>query len=226
MIQNPLRQVFMFEWMLLLRNRADWIPVILIYSITIALFGFCLSREQDVLRAANSVILWVSILLSMLTMGEFCFRKDAEEGWLTQLRMSATPLWMVVLGKALAFWCLLSIGFVLTMPVIAMWIYLPMAAVLPTVLVYSITLPALIFLMMLGVALTVGLPQPGLLLGLILLPLYLPILILGQSAVQTIQLLSWPVVELCLLGAISILCTLFLPMLTALTLQQSSEGAC
>lgn len=218
-----LAHYFTVELKLMLRNKGDWIPVLLLYSLTIALFGFSLSRETELLIRVSPVVIWVAVLFSMLTMSELALRKDLEEGWLSQLKLSPYPLWLFMLSKALAYWLLLGLGFIVLLPLVSFWLYFDASLAIGLGIVFLITTPALILLMMLAASLTVGLPQPGLLLGLLLLPLYTPILILGQSAVATLQLMQKPIFEGALLAAISILCALFLPFLCSLTLQQTSE---
>lgn len=213
-----------YEILLLLRNKGGWVPVLLLYSLTIALFAFSLSKNQALLLAAGPAIIWVAVLFSMLTLSELTLRKDVDEGWLSQLKLSGQPLWLFILAKGLAFWLILSSGFLLLLPVVAFWLYLKFSILIGIGFIYLITLPSLILLMLLGVSLTVGLPQPGLLLGLLLLPLYVPILILGQSAVATFQYGQWPGFEVGFLGAISMMSILFLPLLTDLTLQQARES--
>lgn len=221
-----LKQATKYELILLMRNKGDWIPVLLLFSLTIVLFGFSLSQEKTLLSQASPTIIWVAILFSMLSLSELTFRKDLEEGWLSQIRLSGNPLWLFVYSKALAFWALLSFSFVVLLPISILWLYLEPNLILPVLFIYFITTPALIFIMLLGVALTIGLPQPGLLLGLLLLPLYIPILILGQSATAALQYHNWPAFECAMLAAVSIVCIIFAPFLIGLTLQQTSEQSC
>lgn len=226
MMLRMLAQSFQYEWLLFARRKADWIPVLLLFGLTVVLFGFSLSNHREILAEVGPTIIWVSILFSMLSLSELTLRKDVQEGWITQLRLSAQPLWVYILAKAIAFWSLLTLSFILMLPIILSWLYLDLNMVGGMLIIYTIATPALILIMMLGSALTVGLPQPGLLLGLLLLPLYVPILILGQSALQGIQNEQWPRFESALLGALSLVCIICLPYLIDVTLQHTSEESC
>jgi len=212
------------ELKILCRNRADWIQPLLLYLLTISLFGITLSGEKEVLSRIAAVILWIAILFSMLTLSENMLRKDIEEGWLNQLKLSPNPLWLFLLGKGAAYWVVIGLGLLASLPIIGIWLCFNINMALGLAFVYFITIPALIALLLFGLSLTVGLPKPGLLLGLLLLPLCIPVLILGQSAVRALQVNQWPTFECALLGAIAIITVMFLPILSALSLEQTCEA--
>tara|TARA_R110002110_G_scaffold33533_1_gene114805 strand:+ start:120038 stop:120709 length:672 start_codon:yes stop_codon:yes gene_type:complete len=211
------------ELKILCRSRADWIQPLLLYLLTISLFGITLSGEKEILTQVGGVILWVAILFAMLTLSENMLRKDIEEGWLNQLKISPTPLWLFLLGKGVAYWLVIGLGLLASLPIIAVWLYFSLNMALGLAFIYFIATPALVVLLLFGLSLTVGLPKPGLLLGLLLLPLCIPILILGQSAVRVLQANQWPVFESALLGAITIVTVMFLPILSAFSLEQTCD---
>ncbi len=212
------------ELKILCRSRADWIQPLLLYLLTISLFGITLSGEKELLSQVGAVVLWVAILFSMLTLSENMLRKDIEEGWLNQLKMSPNPLWLFLLGKGVAYWMVIGFGLIASLPIIAVWLYFSFNMVIGLAFIYLITTPALIVLLLFGLSLTVGLPKPGLLLGLLLLPLCIPVLILGQSAVRVLQTNQWPSFECALLGAITIITVMFLPVLSAFSLEQTCDA--
>lgn len=222
MLSNLLRYIGM-ELRILCRQPADWVQPLLLYVITIALFGFSLSNQANLLKEIGSVVIWVAILFAMLSLSENMLRKDIEEGWLNQLKMCETPLWVFMLGKAIAYWCMVLFGLFISLPIIAVWLYFDLSVLWGIAIVFLIATPALLVTMLFGLSLTVGLPKPSLLLGLILIPICIPLLILGQSAIQNLQSEHWPGFEYALLAAISIVTVMFLPFLSALSLKQTSE---
>ena len=111
------------ELKILCRSRADWIQPLLLYLLTISLFGITLSGEKELLSQVGAVVLWVAILFSMLTLSENMLRKDIEEGWLNQLKMSPNPLWLFLLGKGVAYWMVIGFGLIASLPIIAVWLY-------------------------------------------------------------------------------------------------------
>lgn len=218
-----LQQYIRMELKILLRQPSEWMQPLLLYTITIALFGLTLSNQTELLQEVGGVVIWVAILFAMLSLAENIFRKDIEEGWLSQLKLSQTPLWIFMLGKAIAFWCVIFLGLMISLPIIILWLSFDLAMLSGMALIFMIATPALMVLLLFGLSLTMGLPRPSLLLGLILVPICIPILILGQSAIHQLRLASWPAFELAILGAISIVMVMFLPILSALALKQTSE---
>jgi heme exporter protein B len=134
-----------------------------------------------------------------------------EQGSLEQLLLSPHPLWWLILSKSVALWVASSIPLILVMPLLGLAMHLSFlenSVLMLSVLVGS---PALTLVGVIGAALTIALPRSGVFLGLLLLPLYIPILILGESAVVSLFSNEWPQFQLALLGAISIVALTFAP---------------
>ncbi|MNO93493.1 Heme exporter protein B [compost metagenome] len=128
--------------------------------------------------------MWVAALLAVLLSLDGLFRSDFEDGSLEQWVLSPHPLPLLVLAKVLAHWLISGLALVLLAPLFALMLGLP-GRCLP-VLLLSLLLgtPILSLLGAVGAALTVGLKRGGLLLALLILPLYIPVLILGSGALQ------------------------------------------
>lgn len=212
------------EFNILLRNKGEWLHVLLFYAITLALFGFSMTQTAALPAAVGGAVLWVALLFSMLSLSHSVLRKDLEEGWLEQLKLTPYPLWLFLLAKMIAHWLTVGLGLLILLPLGLIWLNFPLSLLWGFGIIYLLATPALMMMVLFGASLTLGLPQPGMLIGVMLLPLYVPVLILGQSALQVLhQGGPWPAFESALLAALSIVSIVCLPYFSALSLQQTSE---
>ncbi|WP_416423168.1 heme exporter protein CcmB [Pseudomonas sp. App30] len=177
-------QLLKREARLLVRRPAELINPLVFFAIVIALFPLAVGPEAQLLRTLSPGLVWVAALLSVLLSLDGLFRSDFEDGSLEQWVLSPHPLPLLVLAKVLAHWAFSGLSLVLLSPLLALMLGLPVAC-LP-VLLASLLLgtPVLSLLGAVGAALTVGLKRGGLLLALVILPLYIPVLILGSGALQ------------------------------------------
>ncbi|MHB0849990.1 heme exporter protein CcmB [Stutzerimonas nitrititolerans] len=172
------------EARLLFRRPAELANPLVFFAIVIALFPLAVGPETQLLQAISPGLLWVAALLSVLLSLDGLFRSDFEDGSLEQWVVSPHPLALLVLAKVLAHWAFSGLALVLLAPLLGLMLGMPFSA-LPVLLI-SLLLgtPVLSLLGAVGAALTVGLKRGGLLLALLILPLYIPVLILGSGALQ------------------------------------------
>ena len=172
------------EARLLFRRPAELANPLVFFAIVIALFPLAVGPETELLKTLSPGLLWVAALLAVLLSLDGLFRSDFEDGSLEQWVVSPHPLALLVLAKVLAHWLFSGLALVLLSPLLALMLGLP-ARCVPTLLV-SLLLgtPVLSLLGAVGAALTVGLKRGGLLLALLILPLYIPVLILGSGVLQ------------------------------------------
>ncbi|WP_026014316.1 heme exporter protein CcmB [Pseudomonas psychrophila] len=172
------------EARLLFRRPAELANPLVFFAIVIAMFPLAVGPETQLLQTLSPGLLWVAALLSVLLSLDGLFRSDFEDGSLEQWVLSSHPLPLLVLAKVLAHWAFSGLALVILSPLLALMLGLPVAC-LP-VLLMSLLLgtPVLSLLGAVGAALTVGLKRGGLLLALLILPLYIPVLILGSGALQ------------------------------------------
>lgn len=176
--------LFIRELTLLCRRPAELANPLVFFSLVIALFPLAIGAHPQLLQSVAPGVLWVTALLAVLLSLDGLFRSDFEDGSLEQWVLSPHPLPVLVLAKVLAHWLCTGLALVVLAPLLALMLGLP-AGCLPTLLV-SLLLgtPVLGLLGAVGAALTVGLRRGGLLLALLILPLYIPVLILGSGALQ------------------------------------------
>lgn len=136
------------------------------------------------MQSISPGLVWVAALLAVLLSLDGLFRSDFEDGSLEQWVVSPHPLPLLVLAKVLAHWVFSGLALVLLAPLLGMMLGLPLRTLPVLLLSLLLGTPILSLLGAVGAALTVGLKRGGLLLALLILPLYIPVLILGSGALQ------------------------------------------
>jgi len=154
------------------------------FLIVVTLVPFGVGPQGEILARIASGILWLGALLACLLSLDRIFALDFEDGSLDLLATAPIPLEAVVSIKALAHWITTGLPLVLAAPLFAVLLHLPPSAYLWLELSLLIGTPALSVLGTFGAALTVGLKRGGLLLSLLVLPLYVPTLIFGAELVR------------------------------------------
>lgn len=208
---------------LALRQRSDALMVVLFFVLTGALFPFGIGPEPNVLARIAPGILWVTALLAVLLSLERLFLADYEDGALELMALSPTPLTAIVLAKALAHWLTTGLPLMAATPVIALLYNLDMAAVPVALAAMALGTPSLTLIGAVGAALSLGARRGGVLIPLLVLPLYIPVLIFGVAAVdaQLAELSVRP--HLLLLGAILLFALPLAPLAAAAAVRQAVE---
>ena len=150
----------------------------------VVLLPIGIGPDQAMLARMAPGALWISLLLSVLLSADRIFQQDYEDGSLDIMTMGPVPFEMVALAKALAHWLSTSLPLAIAAPVLGFLVNLEPAAILPLSLAMVLGSIALSLLASIGAAVTVGLRRGGLLVSLLVLPLYVPVLIFGISASQ------------------------------------------
>ncbi|THF61114.1 heme exporter protein CcmB [Pseudothauera nasutitermitis] len=175
-----LRRDLLLSW----RGRADLLVTLAFFVIVVCLFPFGVGAETNQLRAIAPGVLWVAALLASLLSLHRLFAQDHADGTLEQLLLSSEPAVSWVAGKVVAYWLTTGLPLVVAAPGLALLFDVEQGA-LP-VLTFSLALgtPILALLGAVGAALTLGVRGGGMLLALLILPLYVPVLIFGAGAVE------------------------------------------
>lgn len=172
------------EARVLCRRPTELANPLVFFALVVALFPLAVGPETALLRTLSPGLVWVAALLAVLLSLDGLFRSDFEDGSLEQWLLSRRALPLLALAKVLTHWLFSGLALVVLAPLLALMLGLP-GECLP-VLLASLLLgtPVLSLLGAVGAALTVGLKRGGLLLALLVLPLYIPVLILGSGALQ------------------------------------------
>ncbi len=169
---------------LAIRQGGDAAMVLAFFLLTIILFPFGVGPEPAVLARIGSGIIWVTALLASLLSLDRLFLADYEDGSLEALALSPLPLALIVLAKTLAHWLVTGLPLALMAPFLALLLGLDAAGYPALILGMVLGTPTLSLIGAIGAALTLGARRGGVLLSLLLLPLFVPVLILGAGAVE------------------------------------------
>ncbi|WP_091814102.1 heme exporter protein CcmB [Marinobacter mobilis] len=166
-----------------LRQRQDLLNPLLFFFMVVTLFPLGVSPEVSFLQQAGTGILWVAALLSTLLSLDHLFRHDFDDGTLEQMMLQPQPLFLLVLAKSLAHWLLTGLPLVMLAPVLGIMLHLDGNSIGILCLTLLIGTPVLSLIGAIGAALTLGLRAGGVLLSLLIIPLYIPVLIFGTGTV-------------------------------------------
>ncbi|MEO0360802.1 MAG: heme exporter protein CcmB [Pseudomonadota bacterium] len=189
------------------------------FLIAATLIPIGIGGSAEALAKVAGGVLWVSALLACLLSLDRLFQADFEDGSLDLIRLSPAPLELAVLAKAAAHWLTTGLPLVVAAPLLGVTLNLAPAAYGPLVASLAIGTPALSLIGAVGAALTVGVRRGGLLLSLLVLPLYLPTMILGARAVERASTGLDPWAALTLSGAVTLFALAAAPFAAAAALR-------
>jgi len=169
---------------LALRARHELANPLIFFVLVVSLFPLAVTPTPELLQEMAPGVIWVSALLAVLLSLDRLFKQDYEDGSLDQLMLSPNPLVILVLAKVLAHWLLTGLPLVLVSPLLALFMSVPVDVVPVMVLSLLLGTPVLSLIGAIGVSLTVAVNRGGVLLSLIVLPLYIPVLIFGANAID------------------------------------------
>lgn len=166
------------------RRRGETIGPAIFFVMATTLVPLALSPEAESLRGIAAGIIWVMALFATLLSVENVFASDFKDGSLEQLLIGPNLLVMPVLGKVMAHWLTTGVPLAIISPILGLMLSLPSEAFIPLVASLALGTASLSLIGALGAALTVSLQKGGLLLTLIVMPLYIPIIIFGSATAQ------------------------------------------
>ena len=185
-------QAFVFllrrDLMLALRNRAEYAMPLVFFVLVIILFPLAIGALPELLTRIAPGIIWVAALLAAMLSLDSIFRSDFEDGSLEQILLSAHPVAVLVLAKVCAHWLVTGLPLLLVAPLLAALLGMPGEATPTLLMTILLGTPVLSLIGAIGVALTVGLRKGGIILSLLVLPLYVPVLIFAASAIDNAAL--------------------------------------
>jgi len=211
------------ELLLVLRHGSDVTAVLFFFVIAVSLFPLGLGAEPNLLRQVAPGVVWVSALLSaMLSLGRL-FAADHADGTLEQIVLSPLPLVLSVAAKILGHWLVSGLPLVLLAPLLGLQFDLPVHELGILTLSLLLGTPVLSLIGAIGAALTLGVRGGGVLVAILVLPLYIPVLIFGAGAVTSSAAGLGAQGGLSLVGAMLVLAAVFAPLATAAALRIAME---
>lgn len=220
---NALLALLRRDLKLAFRARGELINPLIFFALVVSLFPLATSPEPGMLRLLAPGIIWVSALLATLLSLDQLFRSDYDDGSLEQLVLSPHPLALLALTKIFAHWLVTGLPLVLVAPLLGTMLGLPGPALSTLALGLLLGTPILSAIGGIGAALTVSLRRGGMLLSLLILPLYVPVLVFASSAVEATAAGLPARGQLYLLASLMLLSLSFAPIAIAAALRISSD---
>ncbi len=209
------------DLLLAARRRAEMANPLLFFILVTSLFPLGIGADTKLLQAVAPGVIWVAALLAALLSLDSVFRSDFEDGSLEQYLLSSHPVSVLVLAKIIAHWLITGLPLLLVSPLLGVLLALPADGI--KILFFTLLLgtPVLSLIGSVGVALTVGLRKGGMILSLLVLPLYIPLLIFAASAVDSAAAGLPVTAHLSLIAALLVLALSLSPFATAAALRVS-----
>jgi heme exporter protein B len=209
------------DLILAMRHRAEMANPLLFFILVTSLVPLGIGANPNLLQAVGPGIIWVAALLAALLSLDSVFRSDFEDGTLEQYLLSSHPVSVLVLAKVLAHWLITGLPLLLVSPLLGVLLDLPAAGIKVLFVTLLLGTPVLSLIGSVCVALTVGLRKGGMILSLLVLPLYVPLLIFASSAVDTAAAGLPVTAHLSLIAALLVLALSLSPFATAAALRVS-----
>ncbi len=211
------------DLMLSYRHRNELLNPLLFFVIVVTLFPLGMSPEKIMLQTMAPGVIWVAALLAAMLSLDSLFKSDFEDGTLEQILLSPHSNAVMVLAKIISHWLVTGLPIILLAPLLGIFMYLPDDGVTTLMLTLLLGTPILSLVGAIGMALTLGLNRGGMLLSLLVLPLYIPVLIFSANAVDA-SLAGLSINgQLYFLGALLVLSITLAPVATAAALKISTE---
>lgn len=211
------------ELKLAFRGGTDAAMAVVFFILAATLFPFGVGPDPEVLPRIGGGVIWVVALLSAMLSLERMFSADYEDGSLELFVLSPLPMGMVALAKIISHWLTTGVLLLVAAPVLAVFYNLPSAAIVPLIVSMLLGTPTLSLIGAIGAALTLGARRSGVLISLLVLPLYIPVLIFGALVVDNALAGREYASLLMVLGGFLLLALAAAPWATAAALRQAIE---
>lgn len=218
-----LKAVFLKDLALAYRQRAELLQPLMFFVLVITLFPLAVGPNLETLQLIGGGVIWVAAILSLLLGMERMFRDDFADGSLEQYILSPTPLYMIVVVKVFTHWLMHIVPLALISPLLAVFLNLTMDMYVALMLTLLLGTPLISFVGAIGVALTVGLHRGGVLLALLLIPIFIPLLIFATSAIESASMLLPYHPQLAIIAALLLFSVALSPMAIAYSLKVSQN---
>jgi heme exporter protein B len=218
-----LKSVFQKDLALAYRQRAELMQPLMFFVLVIMLFPLAIGPSPETLQRIGGGVIWVAAILSLLLGMERMFRDDFADGSLEQYMLSPTPLYMIVVVKVLTHWLMHIVPLFLISPLLALFLNLTFDMYVALMFTLLLGTPLISFVGAIGVALTVGLHRGGVLLALLLIPIFIPLLIFATSAIESASMLLPYYQQLAIIAALLLFSVALSPVAIAYSLKVSQN---
>lgn len=215
--------VFKRDLALAFRQKAELVQPLMFLLMVVTLFPLGIGPGPDTLQRIGPGVIWIAAILSSLLGMERLFRDDFADGSLEQLQLSGQPYYAVAALKVLCHWLVTFIPLLLLSPLLALFLNLTVDMYIALVLTLMLGTPLLSLVGAIGTGLTVGLQRGGVLLALLLIPVFIPLLIFATSAVDAAALQLPYRAQIAIIGAMLLLAMALAPAAIAYSLKVSQN---
>ncbi len=209
------------ELLIAARYPAEVLNPLVFFLMVVTLFPLGISPEPEFLSQIAGPVIWIAALLAMMLSLDSLFKNDFDDGTLEQLLISPSPITTLVLVKVMTHWFTTVFPIILLAPLLAMMLQLPIEGYKALIFTLLLGTPIISLIGGIGAALTVGLHRGGILLSLIVLPLFIPILVFSTSAIDAANMQMHYNGQLAMLGAMLLMTLLLAPVATKFALKIS-----
>ena len=220
---NRFLEVVRRDLRLALRQGSDSVMVVTFFVLTVVLFPFGIGPEVNVLERVSAGVLMVTALLASMLSLDRLFQADYEDGSLELLVLTPAPLGMVVAAKMLAHWLTTGLPLMVAAPVLAVLLHMQADGFATLLAAMALGTPILSLVGGIGAALVLGARRGGVLLSLLILPLYVPVLIFGVGAIDAAVQGMSAKPHLLILSGILVAALVLAPWASAAALRQALE---
>ncbi|MDJ0741657.1 MAG: heme exporter protein CcmB [Gammaproteobacteria bacterium] len=220
---EPLLWIIRRDLTIAMRRRSDIFTTLIFFVIVVSLFPLGIGPELETLRLIAPGIVWVGALLASMLALEQIFSADHRDGTLEQMLLTPQPVSILVIGKVLAHWLVTGLPLVVMAPLLGLQYDLSAAGLGALMVSLLLGTPALSLIGAIGAALTLGLRSGGVLLALLVLPLYIPVLIFGAGAVEATVSGLGGASHLSMLAAILVASLVLAPLATSAALRVAED---
>ncbi|MBL4741300.1 MAG: heme exporter protein CcmB [Sneathiella sp.] len=181
---NKFTNLIIRDIRLAVRQGSAFTMTLSFFVVAVTLYPLGVGPELNILARIGPGVLWVGALLSCLLTLDRIFQADFEDGSLDQLMLGSLPIELMTLAKIIAHWLTSVVPLILITPILAVSLNMPADGIWVMMLALLVGSPVLSLIGAVGAGLTVGMRRGGVLLSLLVLPLYIPVLIFGVAAVE------------------------------------------
>lgn len=215
--------IFKRDMAIAFRQRAELAQPLMFLLMVVTLFPLGVGPGPETLQRIGPGVIWIAAILSSLMGMERLFRDDFNDGSLEQMMLSGVPITLVVSVKVLCHWLVSFVPLLVLSPLLAVFLNLTITMYAALVLTLILGTPLLSLVGAIAVGLTVGLQRGGLLLALLLIPVFIPLLIFATSAVDSAALQLPYTAQLAIIGAMLLLAMACAPFAIAYSLKVSQN---
>lgn len=201
------------------RQAFSWLTPLLFFVIVVCLFPLAVGPDKALLSKIAPGIIWVAALLAILISMNNLFRNDAQEGYLDLLLLSNIPLPLLILCRLISHWISHCLPLIIISPCLGFLLNLQAHEETTLVITLLLGTPVLCLLGAIGAALIVGIRGHGLLLPILIMPLYIPVLIFGTGAIMAASLNEPVSAYYAIMGALALISIAFAPLFTGIALR-------